>query len=74
MKGYAGDVGSIPRLERSLGEEMTTHFSIQYSWLENPIYRRAWQGIVYSIAKDRHDCQTQYTFNAYGIYFFLIYL
>ena len=37
----AGDLGSIPGLGGSLGEGNGNPF--QYSWLENPMDRGAWQ-------------------------------
>ena len=40
----AGDAGSIPGLERSLGE--WNGYPLQYSCLENPMDRGAWQAIV----------------------------
>ena len=44
----AGDVGSLPQLERSLGEG-----NEQYSSLENSMDRGAWQAIVCGVAKGR---------------------
>ena len=41
-----------PRLVRSLGGGNDN--PLQYSWLENPIHRGAWQATVNSVAKDRH--------------------
>ena len=49
---YAGDLrvsGSIPRLGRSPGGGHGK--SAQYSCLENPMDRRAWQATVHRIAK-----------------------
>ena len=40
LSASAEDVGSIPGLERSLGEE--TGKSLQYSCLENPMDRETW--------------------------------
>ena len=45
----AGDVGLIPGLGRSSGEENGN--PLQYSCLENPIVREAWWAIVYAAAK-----------------------
>jgi len=44
-----GDVGSIPGSGRSSGGENGN--SLQYSCLENPIDREAWQTIVHGVAK-----------------------
>ena len=45
----AGDVGSIPGLGRSPGEGNGN--PLQYSCLETPMDRGAWQVIVYGVAK-----------------------
>ena len=45
----AGSEGSIPGLGRSLGEGNGN--PLQYSCLENPMDRGAWQATVYGIAK-----------------------
>ena len=42
----AGDLGSIPGLERSPGEGNGN--PLQYSCLENPMDRGAWQATCYS--------------------------
>ena len=47
--GDPGDASSVPGLERSPGEGNGKPF--QYSCLENPMDRRAWQAIVHGIAK-----------------------
>ena len=47
----AGDWGSIPGLARSPGEG--NHNPLQYSCLENPMDRGAWQAIVHGVAKNR---------------------
>ena len=47
----AGDVGSIPGSGRSPGERNGN--PLQYSCLENPMDRGAWQAIVHDIAKGR---------------------
>ena len=48
-----GDWGSIPELERSLGEENGN--PLQYSCLENPMKRGAWQATVHGVARVGHD-------------------
>ena len=45
----AGDPGSIPGLGRSTGEGNGN--PLQYSCLENPMDRGAWQAIVHGVAK-----------------------
>ena len=47
----AGELGSIPGLGRSPGEENGN--PLQYSCLENPMDRGAWQAIVYRVTKNR---------------------
>ena len=44
-----GDLGSIPRLGRSPGEE--NGYPLQYSCLENSMDRGAWQATVHGVAK-----------------------
>jgi len=51
------DVGLIPRLGRSLGEENGKPF--QDSCLENPMDRGAWQVTVPGVAKRRTRLSTQ---------------
>ena len=46
----AGDPGSIPALGRSPGEGNGN--PLQYSCLENPIDRGAWQAIVHGTVKE----------------------
>ena len=49
----SGDSGSIPGLGGSPGEgNRTPH---QYSCLENPMDRGAWQATVYGVTRVRHD-------------------
>ena len=48
----AGDPGSIPGLGRSPGEGNGN--PLQYSYLENPTDRGAWQATVHGIARVRH--------------------
>ena len=45
----AGDAGSTPALERSLGEG--NNKLLQYSFLGNPIGRGVWQAIVQGVRK-----------------------
>ena len=50
----AGDirhVGSMPGLGKSPGEG--NGYPLQYSCLENPMDRRAWQATVYGVRKSR---------------------
>ena len=47
--GDTGDSGSIPRSGRSIGEEHGN--PCQYSCLENPMDRGAWQDTVNGVAK-----------------------
>ena len=47
------DVGSIPRLERS--PEEGNGNPLQYSFLENPMDRGAWQATVHGIVRVGHD-------------------
>ena len=49
--GDARDVGSIPRSGRSPGGGNDN--ALQYSCLENPMDRGAWQAIVHGVAKSR---------------------
>ena len=44
------DAGSVPGLGRSPGEGNGK--PLQYSFLENPMGRRAWQAIVHGVAKE----------------------
>jgi len=49
----AGNLGSIPGLRKSPGEGNGN--SLQYSCLENPMDRGAWQVTVYGVARVRHN-------------------
>ena len=49
----AGDLGSIPGLGRSPGEGNGNAF--QYSCLENPMNRGAWQAIVREVQRVGHN-------------------
>ena len=53
----AGDVGSIPKLRRSLGEGNGN--PLQYSCLGNPMDRGAWQGTIHGVARVGHDLATK---------------
>ena len=46
----AEDAGSIPGLGRSPGEGNGN--PLQYSCLENPMYREAWQATLHGVAKE----------------------
>ena len=46
-----GDLGSIPGLGRSPGEEKGS--PLQYSYLENSMDRGVWQATVHGIAKSK---------------------
>ena len=49
--GDIRDVGSIPGLGRS--PEGGNGNPLQYSCLENPMVREAWQAIVYTVTKSQ---------------------
>ena len=49
----AGEMGSIPGWGRSPGEGNGN--PLQYSCLEDPMDRGAWQAIVHGVTKVRHD-------------------
>ena len=49
--GSAGDMGSIPGSGRSLGKGNGN--PLQYSCLENPLNRGAWQAIVHGVTKSQ---------------------
>ena len=49
--GDERDVGLIPRLERSPGEEHGN--PLQYFYLENPMDREAWGATVHGVAKSQ---------------------
>ena len=49
LPAHAGDAGSIPGLGRSPGEGNGN--PLQYSCLENPMDRGAWQAAVHGVAK-----------------------
>ena len=52
----AGDPGLILGWGRSPGEG--NGYPLQYSCLENPMDRGAWQPRVYGVARVRHDTDT----------------
>ena len=51
--GDVRDTGSIPGLGRSLGGGHSN--PLQYSCLENPMDRGAWQATVYGVTRVGHD-------------------
>ena len=53
----AGDLAPIPGLGRSHGE--VTGNPLQYSCLENPIDREAWQATVHGVARVGHNLATK---------------
>ena len=50
LPANAGDRSSVPRLRRSLGEGNGN--PLQYSCLENPMDREAWQATVHEVTKE----------------------
>ena len=54
---HTGDLGSIPRSGRSPGEGKGN--PLQYSCLENPMDRGAWQATVHGVARVGHDLGTK---------------
>ena len=53
----AGDLASIPGLGRTPGEGNSN--PLQYSCLENPMDRGAWQTTVHGVARVRHNLVTK---------------
>ena len=53
LPAKAGDTGSIPRSGRSAGEGNGN--PLQYSCLENPMDRGAWQATVHGVTRVRHN-------------------
>ena len=53
----AGDPGLIPGSGRSSGEGNGN--PLQYSCLENPMDRGAWQATVHGVARVRHNLATK---------------
>ena len=54
---HAGDSGSIPGSGRAPGEGNGN--PLQYSRLENPMDRVAWQATVHGVARVEHDLATR---------------
>ena len=54
----AGDLGSIPGLGNSPEEESGN--PLQYSFLENPMDRGAWQATVRGVARVGHNLATEH--------------
>jgi len=57
----AGDLGLIPGLGKSSAEGNGN--PLQYSCLENPMDRGAWQATVHGIARVGHDLATKPPYN-----------
>ena len=55
--GDIRDTGSIPGSGRSPGEGNGN--SLQYSCLENPMERGAWQATAHGVRRVRHDLATK---------------
>ena len=53
----AGDLGSVPQFGRSPGEG--NGYPLQYSGLENSMYRGAWKAIVPGVAKSWTQLRNQ---------------
>ena len=62
----AGDLGSIPGLGTSPGEGNGN--PLQYSCLENPMDRGAWQATVYGVAKSRTRLSNKHTAHTCELY------
>ena len=58
----AGDLGSIPEMERS--PEVGNGTSLQYFYLENPMDREAWWATAHEAARVRHDLATKHQQNS----------
>ena len=58
----AGDLGSIPEMERS--PEVGNGTSLQYFYLENPMDREAWWATAHEVARVRHDLATKHQQNS----------
>ena len=52
----AGDPSSVPGLERSPGERKG--HTLQYSCLEKPMVREAWQATVHGVGRIQHNLVT----------------
>jgi len=57
LSANEGEMGSIPRSERSPGEGNGN--PLLYSCLGNPMDREAWQATVHGVAKSRHHLVTK---------------
>ena len=57
MQDDAGDMGSIPGLERAPGEGNGN--PLQYACLENPKDREAWWATVHGVTRVGHDSVTK---------------
>ena len=55
--GATRDMGSVPGSGRSPGEGNAN--PLQYSCLENPMDRGAWQATVHGVARVGHDLATK---------------
>ena len=67
MLASAGDSGSILESGRSPGEGNSN--PLQYSCLENPIDRGAWQATVHGVSRVGHDLATKPTMPLVGNYY-----
>ena len=56
--GDTGDAGSIPRSGRSSGEGRSNPF--QYSCLDNPMGRGAYQATIHGITKNQTQLETEH--------------
>ena len=73
----AGDVGLLSELGRSHGEGNSD--SLQYSCLENPMDRGAWQATVHGVTRVRHNLVTKNNNNSNvsfkaSVFFLIFYL
>ena len=57
---YTGDLGLIPGLVRSPGEGVSN--PLQYSCLENPMARGAWEATVHGVARVGRNLATKHFF------------
>ena len=55
----AGDPGSVPEVGRSPGEGNGN--PLQYSCLENPMHREAWQATVHGVTKSQTQPSNEHT-------------
>ena len=58
----AGDLGSIPGMERS--PEVGNGTLLRYFYLENPMDREAWRATAHGVARVRHDLATKHQQNS----------